>query len=812
MSSFTVLHERPQAFYDNFDRKAELQHQTHYCPGCGHGIVHKLLAEAVDSLGIQDRMVLISPVGCSVFAYYYFDVGNIQVAHGRAPAAATAVKRSRPESIVVAYQGDGDLAAIGTAEIVHAANRGEPVTIIFVNNGIYGMTGGQMAPTTPLGKKTTTSPFGRSAVTEGCPIHVCELLNSLEAPVFIERVALGNSKQIMQAGRVIRRALENQVKGLGFSFVEVLSPCPTIWKMQPVDAQTFVREEMASIFAPANYRDRTKTAQPYPAPPEPPALEAIPELLGISEPRPLGSGTQSPLQTLDVRIKVAGFGGQGVLMLGEVLAEAGLEAGYEVSWLPSYGPEMRSGTSNCHVRISSAPIDSPLVSQPSVLLALNEPSLRKFLPVMESGDLVLYNGSSVPGDCFRPDVRILARPFTEIADRIGSGKVANIVMLGALLEATGLLDEERILCTLRERKFYDLNVKALAEGRESIRKDDAYLWGGSAHPWPGCIPLPYNVMPKLLPVVLLSALPLFADGSCWLRDAASPAPSTIYALCEQGTLWFSTDAGVRWSSRDTGAKQPLRALTFLDARRAYAVGDSGLIFASEDSAKTWTARTSPVKEKLLDVAFSGDQGWSSGMNGTMIHTADAGKTWTVQKTGTTQALEALFFLDAQHGWAVGWAGTILRTVDGGANWQQIKTDASQWSLSAVCFRDAQNGWAVGFAGGILHSTDGGVTWKAVKSPVNNWLTSITFDQQNRGYIAYDDGVLTSTDGGATWTPVKADGRYFLSRLIVVNDRMFALGQTSMLRHEGNAWKKIQSLVPDASLREMTITPQAEPRP
>src|SRR4051794_12299859 len=193
MSSLAVVHEKSECFYHCYQRKAELQHQTHYCPGCGHGIVHKLLAEAIDALGVQDRTVLISPVGCSVFAYYYFDMGNVQAAHGRAPAVATAVKRSRPESIVIAYQGDGDLAAIGTAEIIHAANRGEAITVIFVNNGIYGMTGGQMAPTTPLGKKSTTSPFGRTAANEGFPIHVCELLNSLEAPVFIERVALGNN-------------------------------------------------------------------------------------------------------------------------------------------------------------------------------------------------------------------------------------------------------------------------------------------------------------------------------------------------------------------------------------------------------------------------------------------------------------------------------------------------------------------------------------------------------------------------------------------------------------------------------------------
>ena len=193
---------------------------------------------------MQDRTILVSPVGCSVFAYYYFDVGNVQAAHGRAPAVATAVKRSRPDSVVLAYQGDGDLAAIGTAEIIHAANRGEPITVIFVNNGIYGMTGGQMAPTTPLGKKSTTSPLGRNAQTEGYPLHVCELLNTLEAPVFIERVSLGSTKHIMAAAKIIRRAVENQVKGLGFSFVEVLSPCPTIWKLEPVDAQRFVRDEM----------------------------------------------------------------------------------------------------------------------------------------------------------------------------------------------------------------------------------------------------------------------------------------------------------------------------------------------------------------------------------------------------------------------------------------------------------------------------------------------------------------------------------------------------------------------------------------
>jgi 2-oxoisovalerate ferredoxin oxidoreductase beta subunit len=484
MASRTVTHEKPSIFYDQFARKGELQHQTHYCPGCGHGITHKLLAQALEDLGVQDRTVLVSPVGCSVFAYYYFDVGNVQAAHGRAPAVATAVKRSRPESIVVAYQGDGDLAAIGTAEIIHAANRGEPITVIFVNNGIYGMTGGQMAPTTPLGKKSTTSPYGRNALTDGYPLHVCELLNTLDAPVFIERVSLGSTKHIMAAAKVFHRAIENQVKGLGFSFVEVLSPCPTIWKLEPVDAQRFVRDEMAKIFPVANYRDRTREATPRPAPATPPPPAEIPALLGLDAAD--HAARPRPERPLDLRMRVAGFGGQGVLTLGYVLAEAGMEAGYEVSWLPSYGPEMRSGTSNCHVRLSNEPISSPLVSRPNVLLALNEPSLRKFLPEVEHGGIVLYNSDILPEDCVRSDLRMVAKPFSGLADQLGDPKVGNIVMLGALLEATGLLEPEQIVSALRalvkNKKYLDLDLLALQLGQDELRRQplpvcDDDLWG-----------------------------------------------------------------------------------------------------------------------------------------------------------------------------------------------------------------------------------------------------------------------------------------------------------------------------------------------
>jgi 2-oxoisovalerate ferredoxin oxidoreductase beta subunit len=462
MADFEVLHQKAKSFYETFDRKAELQHQTHYCPGCGHGIVHKLIARAIDELGVQDRTVLVSPVGCSVFAYYYFDVGNVQVAHGRAPAAATAIKRSLAHAIVLSYQGDGDLAAIGTAEILHAANRGEPITVFFINNAIYGMTGGQVAPTTPLDAKTITTPLGRSIWNEGYPLHVSEVLATLEAPVYIERVALGNNKMIFSAARAIKKAIENQVKGLGFSFIEILSPCPTIWKMQPQDAQVWVHDELTKIYPLNVFRDKVeRVSRPVVNSTNLPACEACDASVYAGPPK-------------DFRIKIAGFGGQGVLMLGEVIAEAGLQAGLNVSWLPSYGPEMRSGTSNCHVRLSSNPIDSPLVSRPNVLIALNEPSLSKFLPAVEPGGWVLYNGKSLPGGVTRQDVTFIVEPFTELAEGAGYSHAGNILMLGALVEASGLLDEKWIDHALqrlvKSERWLDIDRKALTLGR-ALKKE-----------------------------------------------------------------------------------------------------------------------------------------------------------------------------------------------------------------------------------------------------------------------------------------------------------------------------------------------------
>jgi 2-oxoisovalerate ferredoxin oxidoreductase beta subunit len=378
---------------------------------------------------------------------------------------------------VIAYQGDGDLAAIGSAEILHTANRGEHITVIFVNNAIYSMTGGQLAPTTLLGQKTATSPEGRSAANEGYPLHVCELLATLEAPVYIERVSLGDNKQIMQAARAIKKAMENQVRGLGFSLIEVLSPCPTLFKMTPVEAQHWVRDVMEKTFPLGVFRDRTKEAQPRALPDAAPALDRIPQILGVaSEDLPEGNPAvhDETGADLNLAVRVAGFGGQGVLLLGEVLAEAGLDAGLEVSWLPSYGPEMRSGTSNCHVRLSRRVIDSPMVTNPNVLVAMNEPALRKFVKSVPAGGWILYNGEEFPADCEQPGVQVLARPFTEIADALGNARAGNMVMMGALLEMTGVLRDVNIDAALKRLvknpRWTELNRRAIERGRELMRE------------------------------------------------------------------------------------------------------------------------------------------------------------------------------------------------------------------------------------------------------------------------------------------------------------------------------------------------------
>ncbi|MBE7020915.1 MAG: 2-oxoglutarate oxidoreductase [Ruminococcaceae bacterium] len=228
----------------------------HYCPGCTHGIVHRLVAEVIDELGIEGKTIGVAPVGCSVFAYNYFNCDMVEAAHGRAPAVATGVKRANPDNIVFTYQGDGDLAAIGTAETVHAAGRSENITIIFINNAIYGMTGGQMAPTSLVDQVTQTTPYGRKPETQGYPIKVCEMLSALDGTTYAERVAVNNVKNIRNAKKAIKKAFENQINKKGFSIVEVLSTCPTNWGLAPTEALKWVEEKMMPVYPLGVYKDR----------------------------------------------------------------------------------------------------------------------------------------------------------------------------------------------------------------------------------------------------------------------------------------------------------------------------------------------------------------------------------------------------------------------------------------------------------------------------------------------------------------------------------------------------------------------------
>ncbi len=230
--------------------------QTHYCPGCGHGIAHRLVAEVIEELGIRERTIGTAPVGCAVLLYDYFNCDIIECSHGRPPAVATGIKRVQPDTIVFTYQGDGDLAAIGTAETIHAANRGENITVIFVNNAIYGMTGGQMAPTTLTGMFSTTTQDGRGGHGEGSPMKVCELLSSLDGVCYLERVAVSTPKDVANAKKAIKKAFQNQIDGKGFSLVEVLSMCPTDWKMSTAKAIDFVNKEMKTYFPLGVYKDK----------------------------------------------------------------------------------------------------------------------------------------------------------------------------------------------------------------------------------------------------------------------------------------------------------------------------------------------------------------------------------------------------------------------------------------------------------------------------------------------------------------------------------------------------------------------------
>jgi 2-oxoglutarate ferredoxin oxidoreductase subunit beta len=238
--------------------KALLANRTHYCPGCGHGIVHRILAEIIDEWNLRDQMIGMAPVGCAVLLYQYLNIDACEAPHGRTPEVAAGIKRARPDKLVFSYQGDGDLAGIGTNEIVHVANRGEPISVIFINNAVYGMTGGQMAPTTMPGQKTTTTPKGRSIINEGFPLRVSEMLATLEQPAYIERCVIGTPRDIIRTKNAIKKSFRVQRDLKAFSLVEILSPCPTYWRVSPPKAERYIVEYFEKVFPRGVIKDKTK--------------------------------------------------------------------------------------------------------------------------------------------------------------------------------------------------------------------------------------------------------------------------------------------------------------------------------------------------------------------------------------------------------------------------------------------------------------------------------------------------------------------------------------------------------------------------
>jgi 2-oxoisovalerate ferredoxin oxidoreductase beta subunit len=466
--------------YEKFERHAHGEglkgQSTHYCAGCGHGLVHKYLAEAIEELEVQNRTIAVSPVGCSVFMYYYLDVGNTQAAHGRAPAVALGHKVANPDSILVSYQGDGDLASIGLAEIMQVTQLGLPMTFIFVNNAIYGMTGGQMAPTTLMDQKTTTTPTGRDRLT-GEPMKMAETVAQLDGPVFVERVALYDNKHRMRAKKAIKKALQIQVENRGLAFVEVLSECPTHLKMTPTENERWVKEQMEPIF-PLGVKKDVEVEPWFDLKPPEFAPERVMEVIQASaEPaQRFGDSFPTHLHDDDIALKFAGAGGDGAQMVAMLTVKAAINEGYDATQIPSYGPESRGGTSYADVHVATEEVLSPASPKPHILVAFNAPSLQKFGSTVQPGGTVIYDSSVMtePAE-LDPSITAVGIPCTQIALDLGAVKVKNVVALGAMQAATGLLPAESMLTAIRDAlksncAMLDLNEEAFSWGIKAFEE------------------------------------------------------------------------------------------------------------------------------------------------------------------------------------------------------------------------------------------------------------------------------------------------------------------------------------------------------
>ncbi len=477
--------DRATAFFEHFDRHAHGKGlkgaSTHYCPGCGHGLVQKYVATAIAELGIQDRTIAISPVGCSVFLYYYLDVGNTQAAHGRAPAVAIGHKLANPESIVISYQGDGDLAAIGLAEIMHAAQLGIPISVVFVNNAIYGMTGGQMAPTTLMGQKSTTTPEGRLSF-HGEPFKVAEMIAQLDGSVYVERSALFDQKTRRRTQRAIKKILQLQIEGRGFGFVEVLSECPVQWDLTPIEAEAWVRDQMVPIYPLEVFKDVDREPWFRPGKPsfDPELMPKVIKATREKAPR-FGDGFPAHIDASDVSLKFAGAGGDGAQTAALLTAKASINEGFDATHIPSYGPESRGGTSYADVHVSRDEVLSPAAPEPHVLVALNSPSLQKFGPTVKAGGIVVYDANRITNvPQLKEGVRAYGVPCAEIARILGHPLVRNVAALGAMQEATRLLPAESFLTAIRlslqeNCAMIAVNEEAFRLGAKAVREGMTHL-------------------------------------------------------------------------------------------------------------------------------------------------------------------------------------------------------------------------------------------------------------------------------------------------------------------------------------------------
>jgi 2-oxoisovalerate ferredoxin oxidoreductase beta subunit len=379
---------------------------------------------------------------------------------------------------VISYQGDGDLAAIGGNNILQAANRGENIAVFFVNNAIYGMTGGQMAPTTLEGQKTTTTPYGRNVNTDGYPIKMCEVLSQLTAPTYIERVSLHDPANIRKTRNAVRKALQNARERKGFQFVEVLSTCPSGWKMDAPASMDWVKDHMVPIYPLGVFRDLGEEAHVTVRPVPVMEPKEVWEKLGISSEKDVDfQRPATPEKFRKMSIRVAGFGGQGIMVTGQALASVALEYGYNVSWLPSYGPEMRGGTANCSVNIQDGTIGAAEAVHPSLMLAMNRPSLEKFEKFILPGGTLLYNSTLIEIEPKRSDISVFAVPLTGMADELGDTRVQSLVSVGAYTAITEMFKPEDIIALLpklfkgKSKDIIELNAKAVMAGYNYVKQN-----------------------------------------------------------------------------------------------------------------------------------------------------------------------------------------------------------------------------------------------------------------------------------------------------------------------------------------------------